>query len=73
MQTFLVEMTFYYHANRTHFHNKGFAPGLVLKVRAFGTLKSPIVCILFSLIMNSLYFKLAERQYSSFFKKILTT
>ena len=35
-------MTFYYHANRTHFHKKGLAPGLVLKVRVFGTRKWPI-------------------------------
>ena len=35
-------MTFYYHANKTHFHKKGFSPGLVLKVRVFGTRKWPI-------------------------------
>ena len=28
---------FYFHANRTHFHSKGFARSLVLKVRFFGT------------------------------------
>ena len=26
-------MIFYYHANKTHFHKKGFALGLVLRVR----------------------------------------
>ena len=37
---FLVKMIFfYYHANKTHFHNKGFALGLVLRVRVFGTRK----------------------------------
>ena len=30
------------HANETHFHMKGFAHGLVLKVEAFGTRKWPI-------------------------------
>ena len=33
---------FYYHANRTHFHKKGLAPGLVLKVIVFGNRKWPI-------------------------------
>ena len=28
-----MEMIFYSHANKIHFHNKGFAPGLVLKVK----------------------------------------
>ena len=32
-------MIFYYHANKTHFHKKGFALGLVLRVRVFGTRK----------------------------------
>ena len=35
-------MIFYYHANETHFHKKGFAPGLVLRVSVFGTRKWPI-------------------------------
>ena len=30
-------------ANKTHFHNKGFALSLVLKVRVFGTQKWPIL------------------------------
>ena len=30
------------HANKTHFHNKGFALSLVLKVRVFGTRKCPV-------------------------------
>ena len=30
---------FYYHANKTHFHKKVFALGLVLGVRVFGTRK----------------------------------
>ena len=32
---------FYPHANKTHFHNKDFVLILVLKVRVFGTRKSP--------------------------------
>ena len=30
------------HANKTHFHKKGCAPSLILKVRVFGTRKRPI-------------------------------
>ena len=37
-----MKMIFNYYANRTHFHNKGFALSLVLKVRFFGTRKWPI-------------------------------
>ena len=37
-----VKMIFNYDANKTHFHNKGFALSLVLKVRCFGTRKWPI-------------------------------
>ena len=36
-------MSFNYDANKTHFHNKGFALSLVLKVKLFGTRKWPIV------------------------------
>ena len=35
-------MSFHSHANKTHFHKKGCALGLILKVRAFGTRKRPI-------------------------------
>ena len=38
-----MKMSFNYDANKTHFHNKGFAPSLVLKVRFFGTRKWRIV------------------------------
>ena len=38
-----MKMIFNYYANKTHFHNKGFALSLVLKVRFFGTQKWPIV------------------------------
>ena len=41
-ETFVVEMSFNYDANKTHFHNKGFALSLVLKVKLFGTRKWPI-------------------------------
>ena len=43
-ETFVVEMSFNYDANKTHFHNKGFALSLVLKVKLFGTRKWPIAC-----------------------------
>ena len=38
-----MKMIFNYDANKTHFHNKGFALSLVLKVRVFGTQKWPIL------------------------------
>ena len=37
-----MEMIFYSHANKTHFHKKGCALDLFLKVRVFGTRKWPI-------------------------------
>ena len=36
------EVIFYYDADKTHIHNKGFALSLVLKVRFFGTRKWPV-------------------------------
>ena len=38
-KTFLMKIIFYYHVNKTHFHQKGFALGLVLRMRVFGTQK----------------------------------
>ena len=40
-----MKMIFNYYANKTHFHNKGFALSLILKVRFFGTRKWPIVLL----------------------------
>ena len=37
-----MKMIFNYDPNKTHFHNKGFALSLVLRVRFFGTRKWPI-------------------------------
>ena len=37
-----MKMIFNYDANKTHFHNKGFALSLVFEVRFFGTRKWPI-------------------------------
>ena len=39
---FDMEIIFHSHANNTHFHKKGCAPSLILKVRVFGTRKWPI-------------------------------
>ena len=39
---FDLEMIFHTHANKTHFHKKGCAPSLILKVRVFGARKWPI-------------------------------
>ena len=33
VQNLSVKIIFYYHANKTHFHKKGFALDLVLRVR----------------------------------------
>ena len=41
-----MKIIFNYYANKTPFHNKGFALTLVLKVKFFGTRKWPIVYIL---------------------------
>ena len=38
-----MKIIFNYDANKTHFHNKGLALSLVLKVRFFGTRKWPLV------------------------------
>ena len=39
---FDMEIIFHSHVNKTHFHKKGCALGLVLKVRVFGTRRWPI-------------------------------
>ena len=41
-ETFVVEMSFICIIIKTHFHNKGFALSLVLKVKLFGTRKWPV-------------------------------
>ena len=45
------EIIFHSHANKIHFHNKGCAPGLILKVRVLGTRKWPIKLIKVSLVL----------------------
>ena len=42
---FDVRMIFHSHANKTHFHKKRCALGLILKVRVFETRKWPILCM----------------------------
>ena len=37
-----MEIIFHSHASKTHFHTKGWAPSLILKVRVYGTRKWPI-------------------------------
>ena len=37
-----MEIMFHSHANKTHFHKKGCALGLILKVKVLGTQKWPI-------------------------------
>ena len=43
---FDMEIIFHSHVNKTHFHKKGCAPSLILKVWVFGTRKGPIVSVL---------------------------
>ena len=40
-----VKMNFYSHVNKTHFHKKGFALSLVLKVRVLVTWKHGLICL----------------------------
>ena len=40
---FDMEIIFHSHANKTHFHKKGCAPSLILKVTVSGTRKWPII------------------------------
>ena len=49
---FDMRMIFYFHANKTHFHKKGCALGLILKVKVFGTRKGPICFSLFCAIVR---------------------
>ena len=37
-----MEIIFHSHANKTHFHTRGCALGLILKVKVLGTQKWPI-------------------------------
>ena len=41
-----MEIIFQSHANKTHFHQKGCALGLILKVSVFGIRKSPIQMVI---------------------------
>ena len=41
---FDMEMIFHSYVNKTHFHKKGCALGLILKVKVFGTGKWHISC-----------------------------
>ena len=38
-----MEIIFHSHANKTHFHKKGCAPSLILKVSVFGSRRWPII------------------------------
>ena len=54
---FDMEIIFNCHANKTHFHKKGCAPSLILKVRVFGTRKWLIVIKHWSLMRSHCLFK----------------
>ena len=41
-QAFNMEMIFHSHANKTHFHEKGCAPSLILKVRVLELGSGPL-------------------------------
>ena len=57
-----TKIIFSYDANKTHFHNKGFALSLVLKVRFFGTRKWPIVSLSL-IIVPELFAKVNSSQF----------
>ena len=40
-----MKIIFHSYANKTHFHKKGFALGLMLKLRVSGTRKWPIASV----------------------------
>ena len=54
---FDMEIIFNSRANKTHFHKKGCAPSLILKVRVFGTWKWLIVIKHWSLMRSHCLFK----------------
>ena len=54
---FDMEIIFNSPANKTHFHKKGCAPSLILKVRVFGTRKWLIVIKHWSLVRSHCLFK----------------
>ena len=54
---FDMEVIFNCRANKTHFHKKGCAPSLILKVRVFGTRKWLIVIKHWSLMRSHCLFK----------------
>ena len=47
---FDMEIIFHSHANKTHFHVKGCALGLILKVGGFGTRKKPTKLVILKII-----------------------
>ena len=47
-----MEMIFHSHANKTHFHKKGCALGIILKMMVFRTRKWPIGHELLSLAVS---------------------
>ena len=54
---------FHSQANKTHFHKKGCAPSLILKVRVLGTRKWPISFVLFflyALLLNEFLKKIIK-------------
>ena len=74
-ETFVVEMSFICIIIKTHFHNKSFALSLVLKVKLFGTRKSPITSVQTRLLQTaSLVFGCNYRyyRYIFYFKKYIS-
>ena len=50
---FHVKMSFHAHADKTHFHMKGFAQGLALKKRHKTIWKWPILCVFFDTMFSA--------------------
>ena len=62
-----MEMILHSHANKTHFHKKGCALGLILKLRVFGTQKWPIGSLLLIFNCFKIFFPIKiNKLYSTF-------
>ena len=66
----LIRKWFFPHARKNRFHNKGFALGLILKVRVFGTRKWPINRHAFC-IGNGMIFSDIWRKYHKWYFEIV--
>ena len=60
-----MEIIFHSHANKTHFHKKGCALGLILKATVIGTRKWPISFVIYTNLIGQSFFR-ARRPVQAF-------